>query len=89
MNKQELVEEVANVAKLTKKDAIAAVDAVFDVLCDRLAAGEEVKISGFANLTVKTRAERKGINPGTGETITIPASKKIAFKPSKVLKERL
>ena len=45
--------------------------------------------SGLGVLEVKTRAARAGRNPATGETIQIAASKKIAFRPAKELKEAI
>ena len=42
---------------------------------------------GFGSFTVRERAERSGKNPQTGKTMTIPASKTVAFKPGKALKE--
>lgn len=87
MNKTQLVECVALEANLTKKVAAEAVDAVFDVVVKALSEGDSVKLVGFGNFLVKERAERKGRNPLTGDEITIPASKVVSFKASKVLKD--
>ncbi len=89
MNKIELVEEVAVEARLTKKDAGAAVEAVFAAIEKALVKGEEVKISGFGSLVVKERKAREGVNPANGAKIQIPAAKTVALKPSKVLKEKV
>lgn len=86
-NKQELVNDVATTTGLTKKDATAAVDAVFASIQDTLAKGDKVQLIGFGNFEVRTRAARKGRNPQTGAEIEIPASKVPAFKPGKALKE--
>ncbi|GBD67752.1 HU family DNA-binding protein [Tetragenococcus halophilus] len=86
-NKAELIEKVAEATDLTKKDATAAVDAVFTTIQDSLASGEKVQLIGFGNFEVRSRAERKGRNPQTGEEIKIPASKVPAFKPGKALKD--
>lgn len=86
-NKQELVNDVATTTGLTKKDATAAVDAVFASIQDTLAKGDKVQLIGFGNFEVRTRAARKGRNPQTGEEIEIPASKVPAFKPGKSLKD--
>jgi DNA-binding protein HU-beta len=86
-NKAELIEKVAAATDLTKKDATAAVDAVFSTIQDALANGEKVQLIGFGNFEVRSRAERKGRNPQTGEEIKIPASKVPAFKPGKALKD--
>ncbi len=86
-NKAELIEKVEAATDLTKKDATAAVDAVSSTHQHALANGEKVQLIGFGNFEVRSRAERKGRNPQTGEEIKIPASKVPAFKPGKALKD--
>lgn len=87
MNKTELVGSVAEKAGVSKKDAEKAVAAVLDSLTEALAAGEKVQIVGFGTFEVRARAEKKGRNPKTGETMIVPASKLPAFKAGKALKE--
>lgn len=86
-NKTELIEKVAQATDLTKKDAQAAVEAVFDSITETLSKEEKVQIIGFGTFEVRERAARKGRNPQTGEEIEIPASKVPAFKAGKALKE--
>ena len=74
-------------AELSKKDAEAAVNAVFDSVKDALAEGDKVSLIGFGTFSVKTRAARTGLNPRTKETIEIPESKVPAFKAGKALKD--
>lgn len=66
-NKAELIENVASSTGLTKKDATAAVDAVFSTIQETLAKGEKVQLIGFGNFEVRERAARKGRNPQTGD----------------------
>ena len=87
MNKTELVAAVAAKAALSKKDAEAAVNAVFDSVKDALAEGDKVSLIGFGTFSVKTRAARTGLNPRTKETIEIPESKVPAFKAGSALKD--
>ena len=87
MNKTELVAAVAAKAELSKKDAEAAVNAVFDSVKDALAEGDKVSLIGFGTFSVKTRAARTGLNPRTKETIEIPESKVAAFKAGSALKD--
>ncbi|SFX60397.1 DNA-binding protein HU-beta [Thermoactinomyces sp. DSM 45891] len=89
MNKTELINKVAEVAQLTKKDAGLAVDATLNAITDALATGEKVQLIGFGNFEVRDRAARKGRNPQTGEEIEIPATKVPAFKPGKQLKDEV
>ena len=87
MNKTELVAAVAAKAELSKKDAEAAVNAVFDSVKDALAEGDKFSLIGFGTFSVKTRAARTGLNPRTKETIEIPESKVPAFKAGSALKD--
>lgn len=86
-NKAELIDSVVSSTGLSKKDATAAVDAVFSTIQDALAKGEKVQLIGFGNFEVRSRAARKGRNPQTGAELNIPASKVPAFKPGKALKD--
>ena len=87
MNKTDLVNAVAEISELSKKDAAKAVGAVFESVIDSLSKGEKVLIIGFGNFEVRERSARKGRNPQTGEEIEIPASKVPAFKAGKALKD--
>lgn len=87
MNKTDLVNKVAELTDLTKKDAGQAVDAVFNSITEALKDGDKVQLIGFGNFEVRERSARKGRNPQTGEEIEIAASKVPAFKPGKALKD--
>ena len=87
MKKLQLIDAVAAKAQITKKEAAAAVDAVLDVVAEALAAGDDVKITGFGGFEVKARAARTGRNPKTGEEIVIPASKHPTFTAGKAFKD--
>ncbi len=87
MNKAELVAEVANQTKLTKKTAKEAVDAIISAITDCLAREEKVTLVNFGTLRVMNRKERRGVNPRTGEVIQIPAKKVVKFKIGKGLRE--
>ena len=89
MKKLQLTDAVAAKAQITKKDAAAAVDAVLEVIAEALAAGDDVKITGFGGFEVKERAARTGRNPKTGETVEIPASKYVAFSAGTALKDKV
>ena len=80
MNKADLVAIVAEKADLTKKEAVAAVDAVMTSIIEDVAAGNKVQLIGFGTFETSTRAEREGRNPQTGETMTIPATVVPKFK---------
>ena len=86
-NKAELINKVVDKTGLTKKNATAAVDAVFDTIQNALAQGDKLSLIGFGTFEVRDRAARTGRNPQTGKDIQIPASKVPAFKPGKGLKD--
>ena len=87
MNKSELIQAIADEAELSKHDAAEFVDAFVSVVTQELKDGNDVTLVGFGVFHVSERAERQGRNPQTGETLTIPATKKPRFRPGKPLKE--
>ncbi len=89
MNKSELVDLVAEKAEMSKKDSEKAVKAVLDSITDGLVKGDKVQLVGFGTFEVRSRKEREGRNPATGEKIKIKALKVPAFKPGKALKEKV
>lgn len=89
MSKSELIEKVVAASEISKKQAMAAVDAVFETIAEVYTKGDKLNIIGFGTFEVRERAARIGRNPQTGEEIKIDACKVPAFKPSKVLKEKI
>lgn len=87
MNKNDLAAFVADASGLSKSDAGAAVDAVFDGVTSALKSGGEVRIVGFGTFSVTDRPASEGRNPRTGEKIMIKASKQPKFKVGKGLKD--
>ena len=61
--------------------------AMITCVTDHLKKGNRIRMSGLGILEVKNREARRGRNPATGEAIQIAASKKVAFRPAKELKE--
>ena len=74
---------------LPKKQADTVLAEVFTQLVDHLKAGDRVRIGGLGILQVKDRPARMGRNPATGEAIQIEASRKIAFRAAKELKDAI
>ena len=87
MTKSELIHQVARDAHLTMREAGEAVNALMGAISFALADGEDVTLQGFGTFSVKHREGRFGRNPKTGETISIPASNTVGFKPGKTLKD--
>lgn len=87
MNKAELIDAVAESAKMSKKDAAAAVDAVVQIVTNTLKKGDKVTLVGFGTWEVRKRKARMGVNPRTGEAIKIKATKVVSFKPGAAIKQ--
>jgi len=87
MNKEELIDALANAGSMSKADAGRVVDGMIDIITKSLSKGEEVRLSGFGAFVVTKRAASQGRNPRTGETIQIPASKTPKFRAAKALKD--
>ena len=87
MNKSDLIRDIANNAGITLKDATVAFDAFITAVTEGLNAGDKVQISGFGTFELKTKSAREGINPKTGEKISINETKIPVFKFGKVYKD--
>ena len=80
MNKAELIESIANEAKISKADAGRALDATIGSISKTLKKGDKVSLVGFGTFAVTKRAARTGRNPQTGKAIQIKAKKVAKFK---------
>jgi DNA-binding protein HU-beta len=82
-----IFEQLGETQALPKKQAHGLLADFVATMTTHLKNGDRVRMSGLGILEVKTRAARTGRNPATGESIQIKASRKIAFRPAKELKE--
>lgn len=83
MNKDDLSKAVYNAhGGMSYADAQRTVDLILGIIKERLRRGEKVLLSGFGCFRVVERKERKGVNPLTGEPITIRSRKAVTFRPS-------
>ena len=87
MTKRDLINIVAKKANLTNKASRDAVQTMINSIRDSLKKGEKVVITGFGTFSVRSRAERTGRNPKTGEKIKITARNAPEFTPGKTLKK--
>ncbi|MEL0091618.1 MAG: HU family DNA-binding protein [Pseudomonadales bacterium] len=87
MNKQELIDNMADSADISKAAAGRALDAMISSISGALKKGDSLTLVGFGTFSVRSRAARTGRNPKTGETIQIKAAKVPAFKAGKALKD--
>ena len=86
MNKKQLAGKIAKETKLTKAEAENVIDIALKHISESLIKGDKVRLVGFGNFLVRTRAGRVGRNPQTGEKITIGSTKSPAFVPGINLK---
>ena len=87
MNKTELIDKVAKESALTKSAAEQVVASVFEAIADAMKAGDKVTLLGFGTFSVSERAAREGVNPKSGEKISISAKKVVKFKAGSKLSE--
>jgi len=89
MNKGELVDQVAKIASLTKKEADAAITATFQAIMEAVSEGDKVTMVGFGSFERRERKAREGRNPKTGEKMDIPATQVPAFYAGKQFREKV
>ncbi len=87
MNKQDLINAVADKTGSSKAQAGQAVDTIFETITQALKGNDDVRIIGFGTFSVSERAARTGRNPRTGSAMQIAASRHPKFKAGKGLKD--
>jgi DNA-binding protein HU-beta len=86
---KQIAATIAEQREIAKKQSEAILNDMVGLVTKHLKKGDRIRISGLGILQVRKRAARMGRNPATGEAIKIKASKKIAFRAAKELKEAL
>ncbi len=89
MTKAEFVDRVASKSGLSRRDAGKAVDAFLDSVQESLRQGESVSFTGFGKFSAQQRGARQGVNPRTGEKVTIQAATVPKFSAGSSLKNAL
>lgn len=89
LTKAEMAEHLFDKLGLNKRDSKDLVEAFFEEIKSSLESGEQVKLSGFGNFDLRTKNERPGRNPKTGEDIPIKARRVVTFRPGQKLKSRV
>ena len=87
MNKQELIDAVADSTGESKVATAAALDAILETIARAVTNGDAVQLIGFGSFSVGARAARMGRNPATGAEIHIPAAKTVKFTAGKAFKD--
>ncbi|MBC7780438.1 MAG: HU family DNA-binding protein [Proteobacteria bacterium] len=89
MNKQELIDAIAESADLSKASAGRALDATLDSIRISMKKGDSISLVGFGTFYIGKRAARVGRNPRTGDAIKIKAAKVPKFRAGKALKDAI
>ncbi|MHB2265576.1 integration host factor subunit alpha [Aliihoeflea sp. PC F10.4] len=89
LTRADLAETVYRQVGLSRTESAQLVEMVLDEICDAIVRGETVKLSSFATFQVRSKNERVGRNPKTGEEVPILPRRVMTFKASNVLKERI
>lgn len=87
LTKAQLSDMLFDQIGLNKRESKDMVDAFFDLVTESLVRGDDVKISGFGNFQIRTKAPRPGRNPRTGEPVAIEARRVVTFHASPKLKD--
>lgn len=89
MNKTELISAVSAATNVSKKDTAAVIEETLKTIAQAMTDGDKIQLIGFGTFETRTRGERTGKNPRTGETVKIAACKAPAFKAGKALKDKV
>ena len=89
ISKSQIIDKICQDGKISKTAAKIVIDAALEAIKAELVAGNKVSLFGFGTFDIRERAAREGINPATKEKIQIAASKAVAFKATKSLKEAM
>ena len=87
MNKTQLIDAIAEAVGLSKADTGRTVDALLDIIKQKLARGEQVNIPGFGSFNAQIRKERTGRDPRTGKSLLIKAKPVVKFRTGIELKK--
>ena len=89
ITRADLCEAVYQTVGLSRTESATLVELVIDEICGSIVRGESVKLSSFGSFVVRSKGERVGRNPKTGEEVPILPRRVLTFRASNVLKERI
>jgi len=84
-----IAEAVHNRLGISRSESLDMVESIIDHICDALAEGENVKISGFGTFLLRDKGERIGRNPKTGIEVPITPRRVLTFRASQMFKDRV
>ena len=89
LTRMDLSEAVFREVGLSRNESVDLVETVLDYVSDALVGGESVKISSFGTFSIRSKNERIGRNPKTGEEVPIAPRRVLTFRPSHLMKDRV
>ena len=89
LTKSDIIEAIQKENGYSRKQSTEATETLLEIIKQTLESGEDVMISGFGKFQVKSKKERKGRNPATGEDLTLPHRRVVTFKCSGSLRDRI
>ena len=89
LTKNDVVEHLQSELGLPKNQTIEIVESLLELIKSTLVSGEDLLVSGFGKFCVKTKNERRGRNPATGEDLMLVGRKIVTFKCSGNLRDKL
>jgi len=89
LTRADLAEAINRKMGFSRAESLDLVEAILEKMCGALAAGENVKISGFGTFLLRDKAERVGRNPKTGIEVPITPRRVLTFRASQMLKDRI
>ncbi|OAN50859.1 integration host factor subunit alpha [Paramagnetospirillum marisnigri] len=89
ITRAQLSEAVYQEVGLSRNESADLLEAVLDEISDALGQGQTVKISSFGSFSVRSKGQRVGRNPKTGEEVPILPRRVLVFRPSQLLKKRI
>lgn len=89
LTRADLAETINRKMGLSRAESLDLVEEILSKMCDALARGENVKISGFGSFVLRDKKERVGRNPKTGVEVPITPRRVMTFRASQLLKERI
>ena len=89
LTKARIVEAVVDTNGYTQRKAFETVEIILELIKSTLENGEDVLISNFGKFIVKQKAERKGRNPATGKDLMLAPRKRITFRSSRKLRDKI
>lgn len=89
LTRADLADIVHNEIGLSRADSAGMVERILEHMCTALAAGQNVKISGFGSFILRDKGERIGRNPKTGVEVPIAPRRVLTFRASQIMRERI